>query len=305
MKPQELRRRYREGTLGKPEYIRAMCVRHQVLFEYSGFLAGTDIAAIQITPQGVEFQLRDPPVWMACPAGEARVAPVEILNFGQYEPAETRALLPLVRDARMVLDIGANIGWFALWFASHCAGARVHAFEPVPRNVEFLARNVARNALEHRISVHSLGLSERAGTHEFFVYPTGSTNASMLNVAAVADPVRVVAAVERLDDWAARTGVAPDCIKCDVEGAELLVFRGGERVLREHRPVVFAEMLRKWARPFGYHPNDMIDFFSGLEYRCYSVSEAGLAPFRRMTDASVETNFVFLSRERAELLEGA
>src|SRR5437016_5834936 len=44
-----------------------------------------------------------------------------------------------------VIDIGSNIGMFALWAASRAEGTRVIALEPSPRMFGFLSRNVARN----------------------------------------------------------------------------------------------------------------------------------------------------------------
>lgn len=298
---QELRRRFGSGEIDKPTYIRAMLEQHQRLFEYAQVLGETDIASIEITGAGVRFRLRDLPFRMTCPAAEARVAPLEIINFDHYEAAETKAVLPLLAGCSTVLDIGANIGWFSLWFTHHAPQAHVHAFEPIPENLRYLMCNVADNGLEQRISVHALGLSEQEGRSDFFVYPSGSTNVSLTNVSGAHDAVRVVARTERLDDWAQRNGVRPDFIKCDVEGAELLVFRGARRVLREARPVVFAEMLRKWSQPFGYHPNDMIAFFGTLDYRCMAVGSDGLTAFEHMTEASTETNFLFLPRERRDL----
>ena len=97
-----------------------------------------------------------------------------------------------------------------------------------------------------------------------------------------------------LDQWAANQNVAPDFIKCDVEGAELLVVRGGESTLVSHRPIVFAEVLRKWSKPFGYHPNDMLAFFCRLGYQCYAVRTSGVRVITEVTEETVETNYAFL-----------
>ena len=43
----------------------------------------------------------------------------------------------------------------------------------------------------------------------------------------------------RLDDFCSTHTIAPRVIKCDVEGAELAVLRGGERTILKHRPVLF------------------------------------------------------------------
>jgi hypothetical protein len=44
-----------------------------------------------------------------------------------------------------------------------------------------------------------------------------------------------------LDDYT-RTQPAPDFLKCDVEGAEVEVFRGAQRLLKEKRPGIICEM---------------------------------------------------------------
>lgn len=61
-----------------------------------------------------------------------------------------------------------------------------------------------------------------------------------------------------------------DFIKCDVEGAEFMVYKGGVETFAKHTPIIFTEMLRKWAAKFGYHPNDIIDFFKQFGYNCYT-----------------------------------
>lgn len=298
----ELKRRFKEGAIGKPAYIRAMLPFHEALFEYAEFIRGTDIESIEIRDTGVLFKLRQMPYAMECPESQARVAPIEILNFDQYEPAETGVLAHLLEGCETILDVGANIGWFSLWFAHRARAAKIHAFEPLPDNFRFLARNVESNHLVERVSVYPYGLSDRAGTFDFYTYPTGSTNASLLNVSSAGDAVKVTGSTVTLDDWVRETGATPDFIKCDVEGAELLVFRGGESTIKRHRPIVFTEMLRKWSKPFNYHPNDVIEFFGRLGYGCHAIGSEGLAPFTAMTDESTETNFVFLHSQHHERL---
>jgi FkbM family methyltransferase len=298
----ELKRRFKAGEIEKPAYIESILAFHQALFEYASFLRDTEIECIEITDTGVRFKLRDMPYEMECPPSQARVAPIEILNFDEYEPAETGALARLLQGCSTILDVGANIGWFSLWFAHRLQTATIHAFEPLPDNFQFLARNIAANHLGGRVLLYPYGLSDRAGTFDFYSYPTGSTNASLLNVSGAGNAVKVIGKTVTLDSWVRETGTAPDLLKCDVEGAELLVFKGGEATIARHRPIVFTEMLRKWSKPFGYHPNDVLKFFERLGYGCHSIGPRGLASFGKMTDASIETNFVFLHKQHHEHL---
>jgi FkbM family methyltransferase len=299
-----LKQQFQAGALSKPDFIRAALTVHQALFEYVHVTRSTDVREIVIDAAGVCFVVGEERVRLYCPENEARVAPIEVMNFDQYEPVETHVMDVLTADARNILDIGANIGLYAVRFAKRLPQARVYAFEPMPTSHQFLQRNVAANAVGDRVSCFNYGLSENSGTVEFFISPAAGTNASLLNVAGAQDARRVVGLTLTLDQWAANQAVAPDFIKCDVEGAELLVMRGGRSTLAQHQPIVFAELLRKWSKPFGYHPNDMLAFFAALGYQCLAVGEAGVNSIVEVTDDTTETNYAFLHGERhADLIQ--
>jgi FkbM family methyltransferase len=293
-----LKDQFQAGTLSKPDFIHTALQTHKTLFEYVDITRNTDVKEILIAADGVSFVLGDERIRLYCPENEARVAPIEVMNFNHYEPTETRVMDLLAANACSILDVGANIGLYAIRFAKRFAQARVYAFEPMPTSHAFLQRNVAANAVGNRVSCFNYGLSETSGTVDFFISPAAGTNASLLNVAGAQDAQRVVGLTLTLDQWTANQKVAPDFIKCDVEGAELLVFRGGRATLAKAQPIVFAELLRKWSKPFGYHPNDMLAFFAELGYQCFAVGDAGVRRITEVTDETPETNYAFLHGQK-------
>lgn len=282
------------GRIGKPEFIRQALLLHGHLFDYVGITQRTDVREIRITEDGVKFRIGEEDLWLFAPPEESRVAPIEVMNFDHYEPEETRVMDLLSSGAMQVLDVGANIGWYATRFAKREPKRQVHAFEPMPVSYAYLQRNIATNGLADRIRTYNYGLSDASGSFDFFIAPTGGTNASLLNVAEAKEARKVVGLTLTLDQWCANQQVQPDFIKCDVEGAELLVFRGGQQTLSEHHPVVFAELLRKWSKPFGYHPNDMLAYFAGLGYECFAIGQSGVRRIDTVTDETAETNYAFL-----------
>jgi FkbM family methyltransferase len=296
MNIKELKDAYRAGKITKPEYIKEMAEHHAMLFEYTRFIHDTDIAKIEITDDEVIVTSREIGTRMICVEHERRTAPFEIFNFNRYEPEETAVMQRLLPVKGVFFDIGANMGWYTINFAKQLKGLKVLAFEPIPRTYNFLQRNVNLNSVEN-VELLNFGFSDREDELSFFYYPEGSGNASLANVSERTDVEEVVCQVRRMDDFVAERGLTPDFIKCDVEGAELMVFQGGEKILREHRPVVFTEMLRKWATKFDYHPNDMIRFFAELGYGCYLISADKLVPITVVIDDTVETNYFFLHRE--------
>jgi len=111
--------------------------------------------------------------------------------------------------------------------------------------------------------------------------------------------------VTLLQSYVFDRNISVDIIKCDVEGAELLVYQGGIKTIETFKPVVFTEMLRKWSAKFGYHPNDIIALFSQQGYLCYCNDGAQqLSCIREITEDTANTNFFFLHPEKhASIIE--
>lgn len=294
----ETRRHFEDGGLDKHEYIALMHRLHALLFEYPEFMASTDIGTIEITDQGVTMTTRDTGIVMRVDSRDERLVPIETLNFHRYEPTETDLVMRLVRPGATVYDIGANIGWYSLNLSRALGeSVTIHAFEPIRGTFDMLEQNLAANSATS-VRAHNMGLSDRAGELVFYFYPEGSGNTSTANLSGRDDVVEVTCPVTTLDEFSASAGGCVDFIKCDVEGAELMVFSGGARTIERCRPIVFAELLRKWSMPFGYHPNDVLDFFGSLGYQCYVPCASGLRAFGRVDDDTVETNYFFLHPEQ-------
>lgn len=288
------------GVVSKPEYINEMYDEfHSQLFAYAEWLASTNVKSIEISDNKVVMTSRDNGIKIVCPKFDKRVAPVEILNFAQYELVDSNMILELVEPGNCVLDIGANMGWYALNIAKLQPDTIVHAFEPLSSTYAALTENVRLNGLNN-IRTYNFGFSSEKQDLEFFFYPEGSGNASSANLSDRDDVQKVICHVEVLDQAAPELKLPNvDFIKCDVEGAELFVFQGGMKTLAKDKPVVFTEMLRKWAAQFDYHPNEIIDLFLSLGYQCFTASaDKKLHLFGRMDEQTQETNFFFLHQEK-------
>jgi len=281
------------GALEKQGYISEMHRLHSRLFEYPAFLPGTDVTRIEITGAGVVMTFKQAGLRMLCDPQDKRVAPIETLNFGHYEKRELDLALKMICPGATVCDIGANVGWYSLNIARLVAGARIFAFEPLPATFEHLCTNIRLNEIDN-VDAHNVGLSDKPGELVFYFCKDSSGSASAANIGERADAQQFACPVTTLDEFAHSRGLEIDFVKCDVEGAELMVFRGATKCLKAQRPVVMAEMLRKWCRKFNYHPNDIIDLFHGLGYGCFIARDEGLIPFERMDESATDTNFFFL-----------
>lgn len=138
--------------------------------------------------------------------------------------AEMRAWRRILRPGSLFVDVGSNIGAYALWAAE--AGAEVIAIEPDPVTADTLRRNVALN--DFPIEVRECALSARPGTLTLTL-GQDCTNHVILG----ADRVGRTVVAQTLDEIVGDRSVAG--VKVDVEGAERLVLAGAARALAEQR----------------------------------------------------------------------
>jgi FkbM family methyltransferase len=299
-----LREQYRSGAIDKHEYFRLMTVQHEALLDYVQLLAGSDLATIEIDADGIRVRSRLAPVLFPFDPSDRGTPCMVSLNFGQYERAEFDMFRRLVSAGATIADVGANIGWYSAHLAAHDPTSRIFAFEPVPSSFNWLTRTIRLNRLSNVVA-EQLAISDRAGTLVIHVDPTiaGAASAHPTVYQDSSTPVQVQAV--SLDDYASAHGLKFDAIKLDVEGGELAALKGARRILADERPIVFAEMLRRHARAFGYHPNDIIALMESLGYACFHAALARLVAFRRMEESTLETNFFFLHRDAHAALIGA
>jgi FkbM family methyltransferase len=220
-----------------------------------------------------------------------------MLNW-DYEREVREMLFSLAKDGDTFFDIGANEGLYSISFAQRFPNSRVYALEPIDNTLELLRANITISGAEN-IYIFPYGLSDKSGYVDFYVpADSGATSMAQLDEERFGHSEVQHSLVLSLDASVECLEIAPDIIKCDVEGAELLVFKGGAKTLEQHRPIIQCEMLRKWAKRFDYHPNDIIDFLSQYGYHCFTLRDGKLVRFEKMTDDTVETNFYFIHPER-------
>jgi FkbM family methyltransferase len=145
---------------------------------------------------------------------------------GRPTPSEVALVRRHLGEGRVALDVGANIGVFALTMAALNSRATVHAFEPVASNYERLVGNVELNRRDN-VLAHHLAVAEKSG----MVRITSDDRSPATNRISTDNSAALVESVT-LDDFCAAEGIAEvDLVKIDVEGAEPLVLRGASSLL--------------------------------------------------------------------------
>jgi FkbM family methyltransferase len=305
----EIKKRYENAEINKSDFINEMHSLHKVLFDFSENLRNTEIAKIEILDDNVLFTTRSTEYH---PGGckfyvdviDKRVTPVDTFNFDVYERQESEMLFKLLHDGDNIFDIGANIGWYSCHMAKKLPKAKIFSFEPIPETFEKLYNNINVNEISN-VLLNNIAFSSKKENLTFYYSPLVTGASSSQNITENENMSKLECAADTIDNYIAVNNIEKlDFIKCDVEGAEYFVFQGGNKAFNEFKPIVFTEMLRKWAAKFSYHPNDIINYFVQFGYLCFSVNQGKLNKVEVVDDLTIETNFFFLHQNKhSDLIE--
>ena len=198
-----------------------------------------------------------------------------IMEHGGFEPNETRLVTTLLRDVDVLVNIGANIGYYACFGLQ--AGKHVIAFEPMPGNLFHLMRNLRHNGWQDRAEVFPMALSDRSGVIE--IYGGGVVASLVKGWARVPESYVSLVPVHTADNVLGQRLVGRRCfVLVDVEGAENQVLAGAGRLLgQEPRPVWLVEISVNEHLPGGLTLNPALvqtfDHFFARRYRAWAVGE--------------------------------
>jgi FkbM family methyltransferase len=180
---------------------------------------------------------------------------------------EIQALLAGLQPDQWAIDVGANKGSY-LWSLSRAVPrGRVVAFEPQPVLARYLDE-ACRSAGMDNVQVEGAGCSLRSGHQQLAIPGGGESSPGASFEAAVAQREScnyVTVPTHSLDDYFRENAAPIGAIKIDVEGHELSVLRGAERLLRMHRPTVVCECEQRHISQG--RVQDVIDFMSSLGYQ--------------------------------------
>jgi FkbM family methyltransferase len=230
---------------------------------------------------------------------DVRSAPFSVLSDGFYEPFQSDILVELGKNSNHFLDIGASVGFYSLALMKANPTLKVDAFEPQPKVFDTMNYNIELNQLSTRMKTHNIGLGNIEDELTMFVPRfTGTSGASFKDLHEdEGESIKIIVPVRVLDTI---FKTPPELIKIDVEGFELNVILGAQRIIESSNPTIVVELLRKWMKPFGHTPQMFLEKMFECNYICYAISEGSLSEIREINDNTKETNFIFVHESREE-----
>lgn len=166
----------------------------------------------------------------------------DLLLFGKREILSTDLLQnsDVIKQGDTVLDIGANIGYYAL-LESRLVGEHgsVFAIEPVSTNYEMLRSNIELNNI-HNIKTFRLAAGAENGEADIHVAQKGNIS-SFIDRDDVDFIRNEHVQIRTVDSFVQEHGIAPTLIRMDVEGFEVEIIKGMREILKQ-RPKLLIEV---------------------------------------------------------------
>ncbi len=148
--------------------------------------------------------------------------------LGNHEKRESDLFVKAISEGDIVFDIGAYVGYYTL-LASKSVGprGRVIAFEPLPKNIQLLRKNLELNRVQN-VQIEEAAVAEEEGS-ALLSYGRTQSSGSLASTGDI--EVRKVSLDAMIEN---KVVPVPDLIKIDINGGELEALRGAQRLLASH-----------------------------------------------------------------------
>lgn len=211
----------------------------------------------------IEADLSDPQSYMG------------LLARGGFEPRSSQLVTNILREGNVVVDAGANVGWYTTLFSLLVGRTgMVHAFEPASMTASSLRRNCDLNGCENVVIIQK-ALGAASGQLALHRPMGGASGDATLFPARDCEAHVEVCDVVSLDAYF-RSGALPRCdlLKLDIEGSELSALVGARVVISTFHPLILFESNPATTAKAGYSPWELIAELERYEeYRFFIIEE--------------------------------
>ncbi|AJM91248.1 FkbM family methyltransferase [Nitrosopumilus piranensis] len=196
---------------------------------------------------------------------------IETYLVVEYEPGTTNFLKKILKKGMNVINIGANIGYFTLLAARQIGPeGKVFAFEPFPKTVELLKKNIDSNGFQN-VQVESKAVSNKT---DFATLLTGGSSLhNFISKKKFPQLNEIKVPTITVDDFLKNEKKNIDLIFIDAEGQEPLIFEGMKNTLENKNIDIVFEY-----NPFTLNfsdttPDDLLDPLSEMGFQLYMIDE--------------------------------
>jgi FkbM family methyltransferase len=217
-----------------------------------------------------------------------------IFKRGSYEADLTAYITSRIAfdDGSVVLDVGANIGWYSLALARAVrAKIAIVAFEPDPLSFRLLTDNIRLNGCD-AVRAVQVAASDAEETKTLYLY--ANKNRGRHSLLPINDEGTVEVRTTSLDGFLEREAIDPRkvaFVKIDVEGYEYHVLNGARRLL-DTAPLLLCEYSPGYMRRGGADPEPLLSLLREKRYVPHALRDGELHPVSFAELAAIRANDV-------------
>jgi FkbM family methyltransferase len=192
----------------------------------------------------------------------------DLAIHGLREPWSTMIFLRELRRGYVMIDIGANIGYYTC-LACKVLGSdgHIYAVEPLMENLSFLVRNLELNKCSETVSIYKLALGDHDGYAFMEYYPHAPNISKVVSTSSKNSKTLKQVRMITLDNFVKQLRLEKvDFLKMDVEGYEVKILRGGINTLESFRPKIFVEIHPEFMYSYGNSFYEFVDILDSLSY---------------------------------------
>lgn len=196
------------------------------------------------------------------------------MTQGTFEPIETELVRKLLDEVDVLINVGANVGYYCCHALSMCKP--VIAFEPMQRNLRFLCKNINANGWDGA-EILPVALSNKVGILEIYGDNTGAS--LVKGWAGAPESYKTLVPCSTMDLLLnTRMQGKRALILVDIEGAEKCMLEGASKMLvNDPKPIWMVEIVTSENQPQGeaINPNfaSTFQFFFENGYQAFSADQ--------------------------------
>ena len=211
---------------------------------------------------------------------------------GVYGELDTKIIREEIKEGDVVIDVGANIGYYTLIFAQLVGKTgKVFAFEPEPKNFYILKKNIEINNYTN-VVVEQKIVSDKCGKMKLFISDSDIVGHRIHKMGNLEKFIELESVT--LDDYMKKLNLVSkvNFIKIDVEGAEPKVLEGSKKILENNNHLkIFTEFNRDVVEKYGEEPKKMIELLYRYNSKIY------LPNYRQNKINLTHSNELLMSKE--------
>ena len=220
---------------------------------------------------------------------------------GYHEWRNLAIAIALCRQGDTIVEIGAHIGTETIGFSDIVGSSgKVHAFEPLPANLESL-KNTVNNSQYRNTIISPIAVGDKLGKVRF-VTPLPKESSGLSHIVGkdekpIANTIEVdCVTVDSLANSIGQSKV----IFIDAEGSDLSILQGGKNYISNYKPAIVLECYPSWLERAGFNVSDLFSTIRNMGYRVFEISRFGLKPIRSVDNYNKVSNWLCIHSSKLE-----